>query len=160
MTFKKKPSAVDEQLSLVPVSQTHRVVTVAADVRSSLEQRDEARQEALREIENGLLQESLTVLSGSMKFADIDPELTEPDEAFMEKYGHVEDPMKLFRLMKYGQMKGSEAPVGLILAQKTAIGILKARAADKSEARPLSVNVQIVQSMPSFEKIYETEGDK
>jgi hypothetical protein len=153
------PKTLTEDVPMVPVSQTHRVTTVSADIRGQYEQAMDRRQEDLRGLEDELLEESLRVINGAMKFADIDPQLTEPDEAFLERFKNDPDPQKLFRLMKYGLMKTSEAPAGLTLAQKTAIGILKARAGDKGEVRPLAVNVQIVQSMPQFEKIYETDGE-
>jgi hypothetical protein len=156
---KKVAQALAEDAPLVPVSQTHRVTTVSADVRSAYEQTLDKRQEDIKGLEDELLEEALTVIGGAMKFADIDPSLEAPDGAFLERFKDDPDPQKLFRLMKYGLMKMSEAPVGLQLAQKTAIGILKARAGAKGEIRPLAVNVQIVQSMPEFQKVYETDGE-
>jgi hypothetical protein len=148
-----------EETHVIPVSQTHRVTTVQADLRSLHEQAADSRQDELRSLEDELLEESLRVISGAMRFADIDPMLTEPDEAFYERFKSDPDPVKLFRLMKYGQMNAAKAPAGLTLAQKTAVGILKARAGAKGDVKPLAVSVQIVQSMPAFEKVYETEGE-
>ena len=151
------PLAVDAPV--VPVSQTHRVTTVSADVRAGYEQSMDKRQEGLRGLEDEILEESLRVIHGALKFADIDPKLQEPDEAFLQRFKDDPDPVKLFRLMKAGQMRTNAAPAGLALAQKTAVGILKARAHDKGEIRPLQVSVHVVQSMPEFQKIYDTEGE-
>lgn len=148
-----------EDVPVIPVSQTHRVTTVQAELKSAYGEVLDQRQEQLRDLEDELLEESLRVIHGAMKFADIDPSLVEPDQAFYERFKNDPDPEKLFRLMKYGQMSTSKAPAGLTLAQKTAIGILKARAAEKGEIRPLAVSVQVVQSMPQFERIIETDGE-
>ena len=145
--------------AVVPVSQTHRVTTVQAELKSAYEASGDRRQEQLKDLEDELLEESLRVVRGAMRFADIDPALVEPDEAFYQRFQSDPDPEKLFRLIKYGQMNATKAPSGLQLAQKTAIGILKARAHDKGDIRPLQVSVQVVQSMPLFEKVYETDGE-
>jgi len=148
-----------EEPELIPVSQTHRVTTVQADLRSMYEQAADGRQNELKSIEDELLEESFRVISGALRFADIDPALTEPDADFLERFKDHPDPMKLFRLMKYGQMNAAKVPAGVLLAQKTAVGILKARAGAKGDVKPLAVSVQIVQSMPVFEKVYETDGE-
>lgn len=148
-----------EETHVIPVSQTHRVTTVQADLKRAYEESADQRQEQLKDLEDELLEESLRVVRGAMRFADIDPMLTEPDEAFYERFKGEPDPEKLFRLIKYGQMNAAKVPAGVMLAQKTAIGILKARAHDKGEIRPLQVSVQVVQSMPVFEKVYETDGE-
>jgi hypothetical protein len=155
----KKPAALALDEPVIPVSQTHRVTTVQADLRNSYEHAMDQRQEAIRGLEDELLEESLRVIGGAMKFADVDPGLMEPDEAFFQRFKDDPDPEKLFRLIKYGQMAAARAPAGLSLAQKTAIGILKARASEKGEAKPLAIGVLVVQSMPTFEKVYDTEGE-
>jgi hypothetical protein len=155
----KKKVVELEETHVIPVSQTHRVTTTEANVRSFYEEAADSRQEQLKNLEDELLEESLRVIGGAMKFADIDPALTEPDAAFYERFKAHPDPEKLFRLMKYGQLNASKVPSGVMLAQKTAIGILKSRAGAKGEVKPLAVSVQIVQSMPVFEKVYDTEGE-
>jgi hypothetical protein len=156
--MQKKVVQVEEP-ELIPVSQTHRVTTVNADLRSLHEQAADGRQEELKSLEDELLEEALKVIGGAMKFADIDPALTEPDEDFYARFKDHPDPEKLFRLMKYGQLNAAKVPAGVMLAQKTAIGILKSRAGAKGDVKPLAVSVQIVQSMPVFEKVYETDGE-
>lgn len=148
----KKVEVVESGPNIVPVSQTHRVSTVEGSVLSAFETDKERRQDELKAVEDEILQESLAVLRGSLRFADIDFAAQAPDGEFYEKFRDEKDPDKLFRVIKAAQMKTSDAPIGLSIAQKTAIGIIKARAADKGKIQPLNVAVQIVTTMPKFEE--------
>lgn len=92
----------------------------------------------LRRIEDELLEESLEVVQGVVRFAHLPPDLEEPPEDWVEAHGR-EKAERLFRLAGYGLMKSSDAPVGIKTAKDIATGILKARATEKMGPRELNV---------------------
>jgi hypothetical protein len=148
--------AKPEASQIVPVSQTHRVSTSTTSVISEYEADEKRRQDELRGVEDEIFMEAMTILGGALQFADVEFDATRPTQEFIDKMvAKGRDPEKMFRIIKAGQMKGSEAPVGLMLAQKTAMGIIKARSTEKAEPKPLNVNVQVIQSMPEFKRIRE-----
>lgn len=147
---------VVEKPAMIPVSQTHRVATVEGSLLTAYETDLKRRQDELKSVEDELLQESMEVLSGALQFANVKFDAAEaPEELVKKLVAEGKDPEKVFRIMKAAQMKSSEAPVGLMIAQKTAMGILKARASDKAAPKPLNVAIQVVTTLPEFKRIEE-----
>jgi hypothetical protein len=156
---KRRPAkAVVEPAQMVPVSQTHRVQAVQGSARSALERAHEERQDRLRDLEDELLSESLSVVAGAISFAEINGDEESPSGDFLEKFRDHPDPEKLFRIMKAANKSAKEAPIGLAIAQRTAMGIIKARATEKAAPRPLAVSVQVVTAMPEF-KVLDVKGE-
>jgi hypothetical protein len=109
----------------------------------------------LDRVQEEILQESLGVIEGALKFADIEPSEVQgpPPKEWVERYGY-EKAKKVQRLAGYGLMPKKDAPAGLSLASATASSILNARA--KSGEGPRVLNVQVVQissPLPTFEVV-------
>jgi hypothetical protein len=134
-------SGLEDPVSLEPA------VPVARSVVSRKRELtfEERKQQELQAIQDSLLEDSLNILSASLKFADMDPEEIEaglmPAE-WVKKYGQA-GAEKLVRICRYSLMSKKNAPVGLDVARTVAMGILKATAVEKSARRVL--NVQVVQ---------------
>lgn len=157
---KRKLKALEEPAEpspIVPVSVTHRVQAVEGSVRSAAEMAHQQTQGRLRELEDELLSESMAVVSGAVSFAEVPEDMAEPDGNFYEKYKDHPDPDKLFRIMKSAWRSAKEAPIGLAIAQRTAMGIVKARATEKAAPQPLALSVQVVTTMPEF-KVLDVKG--
>jgi hypothetical protein len=153
-----KPEVIEviEKPAMVPVSQTHRVTTVEGSLLTAYETDLKRRQDDLKSVEDDILQDAMEVLSGSLRFADVafDAEVA-PADLVKKLVEDGKDPDKVFRIMKAAQMKSSEAPAGLMIAQKTVMGILKARASDKAAPKHLNVVIQAVTTLPEFKRIEE-----
>lgn len=102
----------------------------------------ELQQDRLREIEDSLLTQSLSVIDDTLAFRDIAPEDTDPPPEWILQYGKKEA-MKRFRLAKAGWATKKDAPSGAAAAERVAVGIIKARATEK--AGPKSLNIAVVQ---------------
>lgn len=159
---RKRPKTADERSAeapmMVPVSTTHRVQAIEGSVRNAADMAHQQTQGRLRELEDELLSESLAVVSGAVSFAEVPEEMVAPDGNFYEKYKDHPDPDKLFRIMKSAWKSAKEAPIGLAIAQRTAMGIVKARATEKAAPQPLALSVQVVTTMPEF-RVIDVKGE-
>lgn len=147
------PSVGKEAVQIVPVTQTHKVELRAARIKK----KDEARQETLRSLEDELLETSMETIRHSLDFATIpfdadDKENTGALDELVELYGK-EKGERVFRTIKAAQMPTKDAPAGLLIAQKVASSIIKARSAEKVKPNPLNIAIQVVQSAPQFEEM-------
>lgn len=154
---KKRMDAVDSA-PIVPVSQTHKVKAIEGSVRSAVEMAHQERQDRLRDLEDELLGESMAVVAGAVSFAEIDGNAELPSAEFLEKFRNHPDPQKLFRIMKAANKPTKDAPIGLAIAQRTSMGIIKARATAKAAPQPLALSVQVVTTMPEF-KVLDVKGE-
>lgn len=110
------------------------------------------RAEQLRDLEDQLLERSLTVVSDVLYARDIDPGQKEapPEWGDMDP----DEKIKRLRTANAGWMNKKDAPVFIATGVQVASGIIKARATEK--AAPKTLNVQIVQMsapLPQFEVI-------
>lgn len=124
------------------------------------------RKEKLLLLEDSILEESLVVLEASTDWAEAvpddpdipgePPELPRMPESWLEKYGE-EGARRRWRIARSAALPTRDAPVGLSLAMKTAVGIMAAR--EKRGSANVQVNVALVQmpAPPQFEEIDVSE---
>lgn len=106
----------------------------------------------LERIQDDLLERSLAVVDGSVSFADIEPGALEPPPEWIEQYGH-EGAMRRLRVARASWMNAKEAPVGIKVAAQVAVGILRAKAQEKSGPKTLNIAVvQMTAPLPQFEE--------
>lgn len=106
----------------------------------AIERRREANA-AIERITDELLTESMGTLRGALRFADLDPQATEPPPEWVERWG-AQEARKQFDLARMALMPAAQAPVGLKIAAQVATGILKSR---NEKQVPQTLNVQFVQ---------------
>lgn len=111
--------------------------------------RQEMSLDTFRAIEDELLKETMQVAYGIACFAQLGPDAEAPPEEWVRELGEKAAWTK-FRVAKAAWMCQSEAPVGLKLAQATAIGIMRVRAADKAPTAQLNYSVVQVVGVPEF----------
>jgi len=103
--------------------------------------------ERLRDVEDDILAKSLEVVRATLKFGELDPATMNSEEAgyampdsWMEEFGgDVDKANEALRIAKAAWLPNKDAPIGIILAQKTLVGIVKARATEKAAPRSLSI---------------------
>lgn len=93
-----------------------------------------------RGLEDRILKQSLETVDDSLKWAEIDPDITEPPQAWIDELGEARARQRL-RVAKAAWCNAKEAPVGLGMARTTAVGIMKVRAAVKIGTPVLNVNL-------------------
>lgn len=92
----------------------------------------------LQEIQDQLLQKSLEVVGAAMAFSDIEEDSTAPPDAWIAELGQ-DSAHARWRLAKAAWRTGRDAPVGIKLASQMAVGILKAKAVEKTGPKTLNV---------------------
>lgn len=142
---KPTPRASDGQLT--PVTQRHKVEVLEQRRHKSTE-----RQDGLRKLEDELLEKSLETMRAALSFASIPFDATEVPEDLVWAFGE-QRAGEIFRTMKAAQMCAKDAPVGLLLAQRTSAAIIRARSMEKAAPSQLNVAIQVVQSAPLFEEM-------
>jgi len=142
---KPTPRASDQQIT--PVTERHKVEVVEQRRHRSTE-----RQDGLRKLEDDLLEKSLEIMRSALSFAAVPFDSTEVPEDLVWQFGE-QRAAEIFRTMKAAQMSAKDAPVGLLLAQRTASAIIKARSSEKATPSQLNVAIQVVQSTPQFEEM-------
>lgn len=95
----------------------------------------------LEALEQEVLEESLQVLNGVLKFNEVEHDDKDPPDEWVEQLGATKA-TKLLKLAKAGKLPAHMAPVGIKIAQQVATGILKARGDGNA---PRQLNVQFVQ---------------
>jgi hypothetical protein len=114
----------------------HRAVVVDVPRRElSIAEKQIAR---LKGLEDTLLRDSLEVVTGVCEFAGLDPGTSEPPPEWIEDLGEA-GAWKKFRLVMAGWMNSKDAPIGIAVATKMSVGIIRARASSK--AAPINLNV-------------------
>jgi hypothetical protein len=117
----------------------------------------EQRREQLKELEDRMLERSLTVVSDALYARDIDANAKEVPREWMDI--DPDEAVKRLRTANAAWMNKKEAPVFLEIGKQVMVGIIKARATEK--AAPKTLNVQVIQMsapLPKFEVI-EMESD-
>lgn len=121
------------------------------------------KREILQGLEDSLLEESMDIVGGVLRFADIAPgqlvdeegkilPIGEPPPAWVSQYGR-ERAEKMYRLALAGWASKKDAPVAIEVARTIMIGIIKARAKDPT---PTDLNVSVVQVNVQNNYYYET----
>ena len=139
----------DESRQIVPVTTRHKV-----EVIERVQSKSTVRQDRLRLLEDEMLETCLETVRHSLNFADVPFDaqaLTDLSEAERSALGP--NPERAFRLMKAAQMSSKDAPVGLILAQRTMASIVKSRALEKNDRAPLNASFQVIVAAPVFEEM-------
>jgi len=108
------------------------------------------QQDRLQELQDQLLERSLSIVDSSMRFADIDPTTTEPPQAWIDELGMDGAKVRL-RVAQSAWAAAKDAPVGIKVASSVLVGILKAKATEKQGPRTLNVAVvHMTAPMPQF----------
>ena len=143
MTEKRPPSVIDTDAVEVGASVVADALATVPQKKSVTRARE--REERLKHIEDELLERNMNIVRDVAAFREIDPTSDEPPEAWVLEHGR-EEAIKRHRVARAAWMSQTEAPIAIRIAKDIAIGITKARAAEKTGPRQL--NVQVVQ-MPS-----------
>lgn len=96
----------------------------------------------IRAMEEKLFEQSMTVVTGAMSFADLPFEAQEAPDEWVEELGSQEAADRKFRQIKAGQMSSKDAPAGVKVATGVLMGIMKAR--QQRNTAGSSINVQMV----------------
>lgn len=133
----------------LPKEQTQLVEPPSASIAKTAA---ELRADRLADIEDGLFADSAFILGGVMSFAELDPEdLDLMPKGWVEEFGR-EEAIKRHRVAKASWMNAKESPVALKMAQTTAIGITKARAAAGGGGiKNLNIGTMVYMPQPKFE---------
>lgn len=109
--------------------------------------------EALRAAEDRLLAQCIEITEGLMDFASLgfDPDGTEQVPAAWTQLS-LEEKARKIRLAKYGCLPSSDIPHGAKLAHATMIGIIKARAQEKSGSKVFNMEVSMFPAPAPLEK--------
>ncbi len=129
----------------------------------------ELAQIQLRETEDSVLQDAMTVIEGAMGMLEVDPNVLDeegqiamPDiwlQAVLSGEMTENEARKRLRAAVYALMPGKDAPVGLKIALDIFTGIAKARAVEKGGPKSLNmVLVQMQAPMPIFDSMEEEES--
>ena len=106
--------------------------------------------ERIKSIESEVFQSASEVTLGAFRFADIDPEATEPPQAWIDAHGR-EEALKRFRLAKAGAEGAKTAPAALRMAAALVAAGIKAKAMEKAGPRALAIQfVQMSAPLPDF----------
>lgn len=135
-----------------PVAHQAELVARAEDVAAAAETE-------FRDIQTNLYQRASEVVEDALLFNEIDPDADGPPDHWVEKYGQ-ERAVKAFRVARSAWLSGKESPIGLQIALRQVLGIMKAKATEQAAPRTLSVTLVQGGAMPVFpEKIVE-DGKK
>jgi hypothetical protein len=108
-----------------------------------------------RDIQSTLYQQASKIVEHALLFNEIDPVDPNPPERWVLKYGE-EEARKMHQMARAAWMKGSEAPIGLQMASRQVLGIMKAKATEEAAPRSLSVTLVQAAPVPAFpEKIID-----
>lgn len=127
------PAAISREIAPIVASEV-----VLAPERSI----QERKADRLRAIEDQLLQDSIAIVSDTMRFPQIDPNDATVNPEWIKELGY-EKATERDRVARYGLMSAKEAPVGIKVAQAISSSIIKARSVEK--AGPRSLNIAVVQ---------------
>lgn len=115
----------------------------------------------LLKAEDQILSESLSIIGDALSFAEVEPGQNASNEApseWLERYGYDRKRAQVaWRVANYAMLPKKDAPFGLGLAERVAVGILDAKA---KQGRVHTMNVLAIQmngavqaSIPTFEEI-------
>jgi hypothetical protein len=101
----------------------------------------DSQEQILKEMEEGILLNSMQVVSATMEAAHIDPNEKEPPKEWVAAWG-LEAARKRLRVAQQAWLPTREAPMFLKSAQNVAVGIIRSRA--KEQSGPPELNVKKV----------------
>ena len=105
----------------------------------------------LHQLEDSMREESFDIVSGVLKFSEIEPDTETIPPAWVREYG-PDRAIKMFRLAKYGQMSAKEAPVAIKVAAQVCASIIKAKGGELNN-RPLNLTLVKVTSNFSYDAV-------
>lgn len=121
---------------------------------------DDEDDEFFRDLQATLYQQAAKITEDAMSFSEIDPASDVPPDRWIALYG-IEEATRKLRIARAAWMSAKEAPVGLQIAHRQVLGIMKAKATE--EAAPRTLAITLVQGAPSPqfpEKVIETDKSK
>jgi hypothetical protein len=147
VTFDEEEEAVSFEVEELKSTVVQRAPTLALDAqpgavvgRQMTEQ--EKAQEVLRTVQDDLFAESMRVTRDMLAFREIAPDATEPPIEWIAELGEKEA-RKRFNVARAAWLPGNAAPIGFKHATTMAVGIIRAKATEKSA--PQNLNVMVVQ---------------
>lgn len=144
--------ANDDWLTDLPDgSGTGELVPVKVPAPALLRSAEEIRIEKMRSIEDELLETNLAIMRDVSAFRDIMPDTEYPPQEWLDKYGY-EESYKRLRVARASWMSAKEAPVALAISKSLTVGIIRARATEKTA--PRSLNIALVQ-MTAPSQVFE-----
>jgi len=120
----------------------------------------EVQQAALKGVEDRLYEGVLDVVGGTCAFAELDPsDLNTVPEEWIKDFGKIAAE-KRHRIARAGWLTAKEAPIGISTATKVAIGIIRARAAEKAGPKNLNVTLVKMELPPKDYDIVDMKEDE
>jgi hypothetical protein len=120
---------------------------------------EDRKQAGLRAMEDRLLNESLSVVADALKFAHLPEDAEGPLPEWVDEVG-VEAAERRFRVAKAAQQPAAKAPMGIRLAANLAVGIIKARATEKTGDKTMNIAVIQMPAPQEYPKqLVEAESD-
>jgi hypothetical protein len=113
-----------------------------------------------RDLQATLYEQAAKVVGDVLLFSELEPGAKEVPEEWIRKFGAEEARIK-FNMATAGWMSQKSAPIGVTIAQRQVLGIMKAKATE--EAAPRSLSVTLIQGgpMPTFpEKVIDETSQK
>lgn len=110
----------------------------------------EAQRKVIRNIEDNVLKKALFIVDAALSFQEIDP--AKPKEiprTWVDELG-LDVAKERHRVALESWRNQKECAVGLKIGQMTAMGIIKARAAEKAADRPLNIGVLMMAPMRDY----------
>lgn len=128
---------------------------------------EQQREQTLKTIEADLFLDSMSIVSDSFKFREIEPGQQEPPQEWVDQLEY-QNPGRGYELAKQrlrsanaGWMSKRDSPVAVQVAQAIVVGISRSRA--QLNAGPKTLNVQLVQMsapLPQFPELLLESGEK
>ncbi len=112
----------------------------------------------LKGLESKLLEDSLEVVTSVCEFAELDPEkVTAPPQEWIDELGGKEA-WKKYRMVMAGWLNSKEAPIGIQVATKVSIGIIRARASSKVAPQTLNITqIEMTVAPTQYPSILDVE---
>lgn len=156
-----------------PAVEGEVVVVERSPVGLPQKTRMELSQQAFREMEDDIAKKAMFVMSSALSFSEVEPPTMVAGEAPGDPPPAWEDELErmypgqgreLARqklgIAKAAWLSSKDAPVGLKMAQATALGLARVRAGDRMAARGLNVNVvNVIEPRQQYEEL-EVEDRK
>ncbi|MHC4647300.1 MAG: hypothetical protein ACYTBJ_17555 [Planctomycetota bacterium] len=121
---------------------------------------EEQAMRGMKKLEQTMLDSSMRVITDTCNFDELDPDNIDAiPEKWIEEHGELEAKRK-HRVAKAGWLPNKEAPIAIQTATKIAIGIIRARATEKSGPKILNIQpISMVAPKQRFEVIDVDDGD-
>ena len=125
-------------------------------VAPSPKQKDKAKQEQLKRIEDSVFEEAADVCSLAMRFAELDYDVEEAPEHWVREHGQ-EKADKMFRVVCAARLSPKDAPVGIKVATTVLTGLIRSRGERAAPPQLLIMPVVLSTDAPGEARVYPVQ---